>query len=214
MHISSPSPLNETPTPPDQATPMPKTTRLDYFDALPGGLLIWIVFLVEMGTFALFFLVFAWLSRAEPEVFASSQALLHPDLGTLNTLILLSGSWLAARAVLASRKGTSISPWLLGTGLSGLVFLGIKLLEYSQIFAQGIRLSTNAFWFNYLFLTLLHNLHVIAGIYFLFYLAWHLRRGPLSSENRRRLEAAALYWHLVDVIWVLLFPLIYFSRNW
>lgn len=194
---------------PDRDGPAPGLSA--YFEALPGGTLIWIVFLLEMGTFALFFLGFAWQSRSAPALFAAAQTKLHPDLGTLNTLILLSGSWMAARAVLAGRQVRAVAPWLFGTALTGLAFMAIKGLEYAQIFAQGIRLSTNAFWFNYLFLTLLHNLHVALGVYFMLWLGFRYRRSPESAHH---LEAAAIYWHLVDVIWVFLFPLVYFSRSW
>lgn len=210
MNTSLVSSANET----DSSLSKAPSLASGLWDTLPGGLLIWIVFLLEMGTFALFFVGFAWQSRQEASIFAASQAHLHPDLGTLNTLILLSGSWMVARAVFASRQHRAVVPWLVGTGLSGLAFLGIKGLEYAQIFAQGIRLSTNGFWFNYLFLTMLHNLHVVIGIYFLFYLAWRWSRGLPLPNGAHHLEAAALYWHLVDVIWVLLFPLIYFCRSW
>ena len=209
--LSDPGPLAQYPISSEGVPEAPSPPGL--LDALPGGPLIWIVFLLEMGTFALFFLGFAWQSRSEPAIFAKAQALLHPNLGTLNTLILLCGSWMAARAVHAGRRQGSVSPWLIGAGLSGLAFLAVKGVEYTAVFSQGIRLSTNAFWFNYLFLTLLHNLHVAVGIGFLFYLAWTCRSAPLSPQNSDHLEAAALYWHLVDVIWVLLFPLLYFSRS-
>lgn len=184
-----------------------------YFDRLPGGLVIWIFFLLEMVTFGMFFLGFAWSSRSESEVFIASQAHLHPGLGTINTIVLLTGSWMAARGVFASRSGQSIRPWFFGAGFSGLVFMGIKIYEYSHIFSQGISLSTNTFWFYYIFLTLLHNFHVLFGVYFMFYLGYTLRN--VSSDDQESLvsiEASAVYWHLVDIIWVFLFPLIYFSH--
>lgn len=203
--------MSPTPTaaPPKAAPSRPVSA---YFEALPGGALIWIVFLLEMGTFALFFLGFAWQSRANPALFAAGQARLHADAATLNTLILLSGSWLAARAVNASRERQPVSPWLLGTALSGLAFIGIKGCEYARIFAQGIRLSTDAFWFNYLFLTLLHNLHVAIGVWFMAYLALAYRQR--AQQSHHHLEAAAIYWHLVDLIWVFLFPILHFARPW
>lgn len=182
---------------------------------LPGGVVVWVVFALEMGTFALFFLGFAWLQHSESDLFKAGQQLLHPGWGTLNTLILLSGSWMVARAVEAARMRQAVTPWLNATALCGLVFMGIKTLGYTQIFAKGISLSTNAFWFYYLFLTLLHNLHVALGVYFLLYLAWQYRKqNTLTVEQQQTLESCAIYWHLVDLIWVFLFPLIYFSEVW
>ncbi len=199
----------EGPFPSDQ-----KTEQKHAREIFPGGPLVWIVFVLEMGTFALFFMGFAWLSRSEGELFRIAQRQLHPALGTLNTLILLTGSWMIARAVHAARAGKATRYWLLLTGFSGLVFMGIKSIEYLHIFQAGITLSTNHFWFYYLFLTLLHNLHVALGVYFCFYLAWTLPVKTLSDEQHNSLSASAIYWHLVDLIWVFLFPLIYFARSW
>ncbi len=179
----------------------------DYFQRLPGGLAVWIFFALEMGTFSLFFMGFVWSYRSEPTVFQTSQTLLHPDSGTLNTLILLTGSWMAARGVQAFRQTRSIRPWFYATALSGLVFIGIKIWEYQGIFAQGISLSSNTFWFYYLFLTMVHALHVAFGIFFMAWLAWH--KPTFAEEGVLQVEAAAVYWHLVDIIWVFLFPLIY-----
>lgn len=191
------------------------TSWTAYFDALPGGSLIWVVFLIEMLTFALFFFGFAWTGRSEPSLFVASQALLHPNSGTFNTLVLLSGSWMVARAVHETRKQRAVSLWLFGTALTGLIFLGVKLTEYGDIFAKHIRLSTNAFWFYYLFLTILHNLHVLLGVYFLVFLGYKFRNMQvLKPEDCHTLEAVAIYWHLVDLIWVFLFPLLYFTRSW
>lgn len=180
---------------------------LAYFNRLPGGLAVWIFCVLEMGTFALFFVGFAWSQRSEPAVFAASQALLHPDSGTLNTLVLLTGSWLAARGVLAAKQGRPLAPWFYATACSGLLFLGIKLWEYQSVFAAGVSLSTNTFWFYYLFLTVVHALHVAFGVFFMLWLAWP--RQQQSPEHTLRVSAAAVYWHLVDIIWVFLFPLIY-----
>jgi nitric oxide reductase NorE protein len=181
-------------------------------DNLPGGPLIWGVFWMEMLTFAFFFWVFAWLSRSEQAVFQSGQALLHPSQATFNTLVLLTGSWMVARAVASSRQNQAVRPWLLGTGVSGVLFIAVKIWEYQQVYSHGISLSTNTFWFFYLFLTLLHNAHVALGVGFMFYLAWKYKTTKLLEEQIHTLEAAAIYWHLVDVIWVILFPLIYFTR--
>lgn len=184
----------------------------EQLETLPGGPLVWFVFWLEILTFALFFLGFAWVGRSESAMFQAGQALLHPAQGTLNTLILLTGSWMAARAVCLSRLNRSFRPWLIGTGFSGVIFIAVKLWEYQQVYAHGISLSTNMFWFFYLFLTLLHNAHVVLGVGLMFYLAWKFRTGSLLAEQQTSLEATAVYWHLVDIIWVLLFPLVYFSH--
>lgn len=186
---------------------------LAYFNRLPGGLAVWLFFMLEMGTFALFFIGFAWSYRSEPLVFQSSQALLHPRSGALNTLILLSGSWFAARGVLAFRQLRALAPWFYAAAGSGLLFVGIKLWEYQGVFVQGISLSSNTFWFYYLFLTVVHALHVVAGILFMVWVGWRVQAATATAEQHLQVEAAAVYWHLVDIIWMFLFPLIYLSAK-
>jgi nitric oxide reductase NorE protein len=101
---------------------------------------------------------------------------------------------------------------LWGAALSGGVFMGIKLQEYGGVFAAGISLSTSTFWFYYLFVTGLHFLHVLAGVAFLAPTALRARRGEYGSSRTATVEAVAVFWHLVDLIWILLFPLFYLAR--
>ena len=181
---------------------------------LPGGVVIWIFVAVELLTFGLFFVGFATARNAERASFAEGQATLHPILGVLNTCILLTGGWLAARAVLANRGDdvATTRTCLWGAAISGVVFMAIKLYEYVGVFGAGITLSTSTFWFYYLFVTGFHFFHVLAGVLFLSPTAWRASRGEYGSERAESVEAVAVFWHLVDVIWILLFPLFYLVR--
>ena len=181
---------------------------------LSGGLVIWLFVVVELLTFGLFFLAFAVSRRADPEVFLAGQAQLHPLLGAINTGVLLSGGWLAARGVLSNRAGDRrrTALCLAGAAVSGLLFMVIKISEYLDVFEAGVSLSTNSFWFFYLFVTGLHFLHVLAGVGFLIPTAWRARRGAYDGESASTVEAVAVFWHLVDLIWIFLFPLIYLAR--
>ena len=175
-------------------------------DQLPGGLVIWIFVAVELVTFGAFFVAFAAAYAEDPDVFSASQTQLHPLTGTLNTAVLLTGSWMAARAVTALQSGRA-SRWFVATGVVGCVFLAIKTTEYVDVFGHGVTMSTNPFWFYYLFLTMMHYMHIVFGVGVMFYLAFLGRAGhrlaPLTAE------AGAVYWHLVDLIWIALFPIIY-----
>ncbi len=176
---------------------------------LTGGAAVWIFMAVEVVTFGLFLLGHAWGWRSEPEVFAQAQALLHPGSAVRGTALLVGGSWLAYQAVLR-REGEpamDVSRALAGAAGLGVLFTLNKIAEYASL--GGVNLSTNAFWFSYLFLTFLHLLHVIAGIGFFAWLAWKCRGGAPAPDDPISVEAAAAYWHLVDLIWVLLFPLLY-----
>lgn len=181
-------------------------------DGLPGGLVVWIFVAVEILTFAAFFVAFADAYADEPRVFLDAQALLHPLRGAINTGVLLTGSWLVARATVAP---ATASRWLFAAGVSGVVFVAIKVSEYVDVFSVGITMSTNSFWFYYLFLTFMHLLHVVFGIGAMFSLSFRASRAHAAGSTKEfapSLEAGAVYWHLVDLIWIVLFPTIYLMR--
>lgn len=183
----------------------------DIWSRLPGGAVVWVIVTVELVTFAMFFGAFAWSFRDEPDVFRASQALLHPTSAAINTAILLTGSWFVARAanvIHHNRDTQKHRPWLIATALSGVVFSAVKILEYRDIFGHGVNLSTNLFWFFYLFMTVLHLIHVWIGVGICGVVAHKAQRDTPPAET---VEAAATYWHLVDLIWLLLFPLLYLS---
>jgi len=168
---------------------------------LRGGVVIWVFAAVELLTFGLFFFALAWTMRSEPEVFSSASALVHPRLAALNTAVLLTASWAAARGVGASWR------WWGGVAGLGGVFLVVKGVEYAHVLGHGVSLSTNDFWFFYLFLTGFHAVHVVAGVV----LAFLVARAHRSGQDWRGEpeEAVAMYWHVVDLIWLGLFPLLY-----
>jgi len=181
---------------------------------LSGGTVIWLFVAIELLTFGLFFVGFAAARRSEPALFAAGQAQLHPLLGAINTCVLLSGGWLAARGVLANRcdEPRATAAYLSGAAVTGLLFMAIKLHEYAGVFAAGVSLSTSSFWFFYLFVTGLHFLHVLAGVGFLVPTAWRAAHGAYGPGDGSTVEAVAVFWHLVDLIWIFLFPLIYLAR--
>ena len=181
---------------------------------LSGGTVIWLFVAIELLTFGMFFVGFAAARRSDPVPFAEGQARLHALSGAINTAVLLCGGWLAARGVLANRSnepGTTARCFA-GAAVTGLLFMAIKLHEYSEVFAAGVSLSTNTFWFFYLFVTGLHFLHVLAGVGFLLPTAWRAAQGAYGPDNSSTVEAVAVFWHLVDLIWIFLFPLIYLAR--
>lgn len=177
--------------------------------ALPGGTVIWIFIVLELLTFFGFFIGYAATYAGDPATFAASQALLSPLSGTINTVVLLTGSWMVARAVADVRAGGSGWLWMAATALSGVIFSAIKVAEYSHTLVDGISLSTNPFWFYYIFLTVFHLYHVVAGVGFTAYVAWRQRPKSKNQLDGESVESAAMYWHLIDLIWIVLFPLLY-----
>ena len=99
--------------------------------------------------------------------------------------------------------------WLLGALSLGTLFLLFKILEFRQDFAHGINLSSNLFYMFYLALTFFHFMHVIMGMVILAAVAINTYHGRYSASNHTGVETGASYWHMVDLVWIILFALIY-----
>lgn len=180
----------------------------------PGDLAIWFFILAELLVFAVFFLAYAWTRRANVELFNEFQLALDRGAGLINTLALLTSSYCVVRAVAAIRadRARNCTRWLLAAlGLGG-VFLVVKLVEYQHHFALGINLSTNTFYMFYLSLTFFHFMHVILGMVILGALWVNSRKGRYDAHNMNGIESGAAYWHMVDLVWLVLFPLVYVIR--
>lgn len=181
---------------------------------LPGDLFVWYVILLEGATFGVLFVAFAFTRLQHLALFRASQQQLDLGAGALNTALLLTASWCVARAVQAARGGRR-GPALgwLGAGMAGGAgFVALKLHEYADKAAQGIGLSTNLFFDFYFILTGFHLLHVLAGLLALGLCGVGLARQPRGALNAHALETAAAFWHLVDLLWLVLFPLVYVLR--
>ena len=181
---------------------------------LPGDLFIWYVILLEGATFCVLFGAFAFTRARHLELFSRSQQQLDLSAGAINTALLLTASWCVARAVHAVRAGARGAGlrWLIAGMLGGAGFVALKLHEYADKAAQGIGLSTNLFFDFYFILTGFHLLHVLAGLLALGLVGVGLLRQPRGAPNAHALETAAAFWHLVDLLWLVLFPLVYVMR--
>lgn len=181
---------------------------------LPGDFAIWVFIFSELMVFGIFFLAYAFTRSNNVDLFNASQATLNQTAGLVNTLVLITSSYLVVRAVQAIRRGDSIrcSRFLWMAGSMGAVFLVIKVVEFGEKFSAGITLSTNTFYMFYLSLTFFHFLHVILGMVILFAVALKARRGGYSANDHQGVETGGSYWHMVDLVWVILFPLVYVVR--
>lgn len=181
---------------------------------LPGDLAIWFFIFMELLVFGLFFISYAVTRLQNIELFNQYQLTLNSELGAANTLLLITSSYFVIRAVHAIRINNvkSCIYWLYAALGAGAGFLILKSIEYVDTFAAGISLSTNTFYMFYLSLTLFHVLHVILGMIILLAVAIKAKRGAYNDQNHTGVETGASYWHMVDLVWIILFPLVYIIR--
>lgn len=180
----------------------------------PGDLAIWIFILAELLVFAIFFSSYAFARSQNVELFNTYQLTLDRNAALMNTLALITSSYFVVRGVAAIRidDRRGCIRWLWAAFAMGLLFLVIKLGEYSHHIGQGINLSTNSFYMFYLSLTFFHFMHVILGMVILAAVAVKAGQGHYDSVNHTGVETGASYWHMVDLVWLVLFPLVYVMR--
>jgi nitric oxide reductase NorE protein len=184
---------------------------------LRGDLAVWIFILAELLAFGVFFLAYAFARARHPALFDAAQAGLDRHAGAINTLLLVSSSALVAHAVARVRAGAvdasrRAGRALLGAIACGLGFVLVKAGEYATHFAAGMELSSSTFSMFYLGLTGFHFFHVLLGLAVLTVLWRQTVAGAYSPAHANGLESGAAYWHMVDLVWLVLFPLVYVMR--
>ncbi|MAN59363.1 MAG: nitric oxide reductase [Flavobacteriaceae bacterium] len=189
-----------------QTQPLQKTSV--YYP--PGGILLWIIIFLELFTFAFALILMAINASETPELFYDSNAKLNTIYGTINTVFLLFSGWTMARSVSFLKKGEPLKSqlYLQLTLVGGLLFLLVKGIEYYEKLEMGLTLGYNLFFTYYWMLTLFHVIHVVVGLVILYILGRQFSTSPHSLKTED-LEAGAAFWHMCDLIWLLLFPVLY-----
>jgi nitric oxide reductase NorE protein len=181
---------------------------------LPGVDGVWVFIGADAVIFAILFLTFMQDRLKNPALFEASRHTLNMTLGGIDTLILLTSSWSVALAIQALKRDLieRVPRYLLGGVLTGLMFVVSKSIEYFQKFAHGLTPGTNPFYMWYFTLTGIHLAHVLLGTSLLAFLWVRSRNGAFSSSHRAVPESVASFWHLVDLLWIVLFPLLYLMK--
>ena len=181
-------------------------TEESVLDELPGDLMIWVLIVSELLVFGAGLAAFLAVRITDPTGFAEAQDALHRTGAGVNTVVLVTSGALAAWALRlrsAARRGAACLALVVAAAL-GVVFLWIKGMEYAAKAAHGITWESHPFFTFYYLLTGFHAAHVVAGVLVLLLIAW--------KDAPRNIEAGAAFWHMVDLVWVLLFPVIYLLR--
>lgn len=177
----------------------------------PGGILIWFLIILEIFTFLGAALIFVYYRHNNMEEFAQSKALLNPVIGTVNTIILItSGLFMALSVNKLRENNTQKSAQFILFGLVlGLLFLVIKGYEFYHKIDSGIGFNYNDFFTFYWLMTGFHFVHVLFGVGLLAYMYQAVKKNKYKSDHMFDVEASATYWHMCDLIWILIFPVLY-----
>lgn len=182
--------------------------------SLPGEAGIWVFIFGDMLVFAIFFGTFLYYRNLDLDVFEVSRGALNENFGLANTLILLTSSWLVVWGVDEARFGRLKGAFIrmaMAMALGG-GFVGLKALEWREKFAAGISVVTNDFFMFYFIFTGIHLGHVLIGLGALAFASRALQKVTIGAGEVRTLESAAAFWHFVDLLWVILFALLYLIR--
>lgn len=181
---------------------------------IPGEVGVWVFILGDINVFAVFFIYFMVQRGKRPHLFEMSQALLNKNFGAINTLFLLISSLFVVMAVRAMRTAerAAAQRLLIAAFLCGVAFIVVKVFEYHERIAAHQVPSTNGFFLLYFVLTGLHLAHLTVGLGVLTALWTFARRPELTKNQWAFFEGGACFWHMVDLLWLVLFPLIFLVR--
>jgi nitric oxide reductase NorE protein len=180
---------------------------------IPGIEGVWVLIAGDLVIFALLFGSFMSARLKDPEVFETARHALDPDRGGINTLLLLTSSWCVAMALHAIRADHRVlaTRWLGFAILGGFGFAVSKVLEYVAEVDAGHTAGSGDFFMYYFMMTGIHLVHVLVGstILSIFWFRW---RSDREVTTHAGFESAAIFWHMVDLLWIVLFPLLYLVR--
>jgi nitric oxide reductase NorE protein len=179
---------------------------------IPGEKSMWFFVIGDLIIFGVYFVGYMYFRGQDHEVFLRSQARLNVDIGAINTLVLLTSSLFVVLGTSTARAGkVGDAVRLFGIALAfGAAFPLLKLFEYVPEITAGLTPGTNLFFMYYFVMTGLHLCHVLLGLVIICFVIRNLR-----SSTKPRIsfvETGATYWHMVDVVWLVLFALLYLMR--
>jgi cytochrome c oxidase subunit III len=187
---------------------------------------MWLFLATEILLFGGLFVGFALMQSAHPLAFMEAHHHLDKSLGALNTIVLLVSSFTMVMAVhsAATNKQKALQVYLVITLMCAAMFLGVKYFEYSHKFHEGLlpgafyshkgdHVPNQFVFFSFYFMmTGLHGLHILGGMIAITWVLLKARKGTFDPTYYSPVDLVGLYWHLVDLIWIYLFPLLYLIK--
>jgi cytochrome c oxidase subunit 3 len=180
---------------------------------------MWVFLLSEVMFFTSLIGAYIILRFAHPEAFAEPGVVLNVPLTALNTFILICSSVTMVKAFAAIQQGDQqgLKRWLLATAALGAVFLGIQAFEYTKLVQHGFvpnfanygAEGQPLYGATFYTMTGFHGAHVTIGVLCLLFVSWRAFRGKYTAQSYGGVEIMGLYWHFVDLVWIILFTIVY-----
>ena len=184
---------------------------------------IWLFMVTEILMFGGLFVGYFFMHRAYPEMFAEGASHLNWKMGAFNTVVLILSSWTMALGIhfIQTKKNHKATQMLIITILCGAIFMVVKFFEYKAKFEHGLlpgnffhaeeaHAPNLAMYFGFYFcMTGLHGIHVLIGMSLIGWVLFRNMRGDFDEHYYTPVEGVGLFWHIVDLIWIFLFPLLY-----
>ena len=178
---------------------------------LPGHEGVWIIIFGDLLVFSLFFGTFIYYRSLNIDIYQAGQQDLNEYFGLINTLLLLTSSWFVVMALHNARlkKVKRLRKHMLAAMAFGIGFVMSKLLEYREKFVDGKSIVTDEFYTFYFMYTGIHLVHVFVGLATLYFMYRMFNDGLVTDGKIGNLESGAAFWHLVDLLWIILFAILY-----
>jgi heme/copper-type cytochrome/quinol oxidase subunit 3 len=171
----------------------------------------WLYLASEVVIFATLIAMYILFRLHSPDAVKEVHAVTNIWLVTGNTFLLLTSSWAMVMGLREIKRGNSkgLVRWITLTAVLGAIFVGLQYVEYQELAHHGITIYGSEFGMRFYAPTAFHGAHVIIGVLWALYIVRNGMKGRYSASNNIGIEIFGLYWHFVDVVWILLFTLIY-----
>ena len=193
--------------------PRPHHPLYDYDSGPPvdrGKFAMWLFLATEVMFFTGLIGTYLIIRTGAP-AWPNPEQRLAVGITAFNTFVLITSSWTVVNGLQAIQKGDKggLVKWFGVSIIGGALFVGIQVFEYIELFHAGSLPNVDLFWSTFYTCTGFHGMHVVVGVIWLIYVWINAIRGEYTAQNHVRVEYAGLYWHFVDLVWVLLFTIIY-----
>jgi heme/copper-type cytochrome/quinol oxidase subunit 3 len=172
---------------------------------------MWIFLLSEVMFFTALIGAYIILRFSKPDAWAAPGETLNVPVTAINTFILICSSVTMVKAYAAAADGNQkyLRIWLVATVLIGATFVGVQAYEYNELIHHGFLPSSGLYGSTFYTMTGFHGFHVSMGVLCMMFVTWKAFRGKYSAADHRGVEVIGLYWHFVDLVWIILFTIVY-----